>query len=130
MKLSSIPPDLIGQKWTVDRNCWWLVREVQRTEFGIDIPDYPLDSMDVRNMARAIVDNPETTKNWRRVNDPQHGDVVFLSRKTMPHHVGVWWHGGILHIMEGGYVCVQNKINFRLFGWKITDYYRHGSLFT
>ena len=125
MKLSSIPDQYIGVPWSDATNCWWLVRAVQQSHFGIFIPEFPLDGLDVKSLASAIEANPETERNWKRVIDPQHGDVAFMSRKTLPHHVGTVWNGGILHVLEGGYVCVASKRSMKWNGWKVTDYYRY-----
>lgn len=83
--MSALPPialhpaaGLIGEPWTPERNCWWLVREYFARCRGLALPElYELGAA-VRASA------------WRRADDaPRADDIVLMRTWLASRHVGV-----------------------------------------
>ena len=100
--------DLIGQPWTHERNCWWLVRHVFKTQLDIDMPVVNVEQVDTPENVSAIK-RASATSGWRPASGAlQEWDIV-LMRGPMGRHVGVMVAAngklGLLHSIEGDGVC-------------------------
>jgi hypothetical protein len=97
---------LIGQPWTPERNCWWLVREVFRQQHGIELPLVAVGQQGNDQALREV----GQVSGWHPVGDvtPQEWDVV-LMRGIHGRHVGVVTSAngrlGVLHNLEVVGVC-------------------------
>jgi len=73
--------DFIGQPWTPSRNCWWLVQEVFRLRYGVEMP--------VACVGAPTLFQAATVSGWRRGElPPQDGDIIVMEGPR-GRHVGV-----------------------------------------
>lgn len=107
--------------------CFSLFAEVQRTRFGIILPNLDPD-FDVAEAARMIRDHDERV-NWIQVDKPQEGDAVLMARRKVPGHIGVWIAAngkhGVLHCVEGMGVVFTTLPHLQIQGWGSVSYFRH-----
>ena len=78
---------LIGQPWTTERNCWWLVRHVFKEQLGIDLP---IVQVGIGGDESKAIREASQTSGWRpcEVTDPREFDVVLMQGPLGP-HIGV-----------------------------------------
>lgn len=122
----------IGKSWCYGAqgpdayDCWNFVCEVQRTEYGINMPliDY---GQDQRLASFHMRENPEL-HNWNKIESPIEGDIVMMARAKIPAHIGVWivanGKQGILHCLQGVGVVFQQASMITISGWGSLQYYR------
>ena len=124
--------ELIGRPWQAGGrgpdvfDCWGLVRFCWREQFGIEVPEIPVDAADLRRVLDAFRDHPERQR-WRLVAKPSGGDAVLMRQSRHPVHVGLWLEvdgGGVLHAAHGIGVAFQNPRDLDLQGWRIEGIYR------
>lgn len=92
---------LIDKPWSVENNCWALVRDVQRDLFGRILPEVPatLAAGTVQALAAAFARHPERD-NWREVTTPVDGAIALMARRSADVHCGVYLttpQAGIVH---------------------------------
>ena len=104
-------------------DCWGLVRHIYKHHKGVDIPYFNIDALKPLAVRHAFAETNEY-KNWVEVKDLQDFNVVLLSMGKIPHHVGIWYEGKLLHAVEGAGVVWQNQHSLRLHGWNIVSIYR------
>lgn len=80
-------------------SCWGLVVLFYREQLGIALPNYP-HAPDALPAIRAEIERAIDSGHWQLVGMPQDGDVVTMSRRDAPHHLGVFVAGRVLHITE------------------------------
>ena len=124
--------DLVGRRFVeggrdvqTGVDCWGLVMEVYR-RFGMDIPDFTVDSFAFRQI-HDLVEYSTCTGNWDEVQTPTDEDapLVVLMRihPALITHAGVWLgHGKMIHTMKGTGVVVSHVDKFRS---RIAGYYRY-----
>lgn len=81
---------LVGIPWTPEHNCWWLVRHVFETHYGVTMPNIQVGELrDVDNLA-AIQEAAKAT-GFRPFPEtpPQPGDIVLMRGPLGERHVGV-----------------------------------------
>ncbi len=120
---------LIGQPWTEERNCWWLVRTVFREQLGIDLP-----LVNVRNgipeEITAGIRESSRASGWRPTDstNPQEFDVV-LMQGPLGKHIGVVIHAnghfGLLHNLEDVGVTFQKFSEVQAIGYRNFEHWRH-----
>jgi cell wall-associated NlpC family hydrolase len=80
-------------------DCWGLVMAVYREQLGVALPDWnvPGDAA-LREVVQAVTDgHAEFTAAAMPVDVPRDFDLFAASRSRMPHHVGLYIGGGVLH---------------------------------
>jgi cell wall-associated NlpC family hydrolase len=80
-------------------DCWGLVMAVYRDRLGVALPDWnvPGDAA-LREVVQAVTDgHAEFTAAAMPVDEPRDFDLFAVSRSRMPHHVGLYVGGGVLH---------------------------------
>lgn len=113
--------ELIGEPWTPQRNCWWLVRHVFKSQLGIDMPIVDVQQVDSPENVAAIK-AASTRSGWRPAGDspPREWDIV-LMRGPLGRHVGVMVAAngklGLLHSIEGDGVCWHTMDEARRMGY-------------
>lgn len=110
-------------------DCWGLFRFVQKEHFGREVPVWEVDANDVRNVVKAIRDNPEVQR-WTPTKTPKDGDAVLLAHANHPHHVGLWLDvdgGGVLHAVKGQGVIFSSLNGLSVCGWGRVEFYEHAS---
>lgn len=79
----------IGLAWSPERNCWWLVRQVFRDRYGIEMPELGVGDIRVADNVASIKQAAEVS-GWRRAEgDPQDGDILLGRDFLGKRHVGV-----------------------------------------
>lgn len=108
-----------------DMNCWQLFTYLQRNA-GRDIPDISVPIC-VSGKEHAIRTHEERN-NWTETSVPCDMDAVLMRhwQRTSPSHIGVWWHGKVLHTTYnlGCHLADLNSLT-QVQGLHITGYYKY-----
>lgn len=86
-ELAKFVDSLVGKPWSVEENCWWLVRHVFEHRFGIIMPEVMVadqnDHEQIRNLKLAA-----QASGWRPASGkPQDCDIVVVHGAS-GRHVG------------------------------------------
>jgi len=93
-------PWLRGGDSVEGADCWGLTRIAMRELYGVHLDPFEGELPRGRDLANAIMSATDTDT-WARVDTILEGDVVTMSVKKYPHHVGVCVGGGmVLHTLE------------------------------
>lgn len=95
---------LVGEPWTPQRNCWWLVREVFRRRHGLSMPEHAAGVPALLEAARG--------NGWARAEgEPRPDDVVVMAGPT-GRHVGVLVeaNGGMLLMHSNGHMTDRGPV--------------------
>lgn len=123
---------LIGLPWVAGArgpeayDCWGLFLTVQRQQFGRDLPEIPVDALDLRAVLNAFTAHPERQR-WQSVSAAEEGDAVLMRQSRYPVHIGVWLDidgGGVLHAVRHAGVVFQSLAALDAHGWRIEGHYR------
>ena len=99
--------EFIGLPWSPERNCWWLVREVFKKRWGVDMPAVGVGELQVTDNVAAIKE-AASASGWRPVHDgdPADGDILLCRDVTGKRHVGVMLQDGrrLLLLHNDGHV--------------------------
>lgn len=111
-------------------HCAALVHDVQRLQFGRDLPPLPSPSPALRGRIAQV--QAECDARWRPVDPPADGDVVLMRRAARHHHVG--HHVGVLavrdgtphvlHALAGLGACLHPLGRLHHYGLDVVGYYR------
>ena len=107
-------------------NCWDFVRKVYRDEFGINLPEFPVDVDNLRALIKTVKAKSESQL-WQQVKTPKEGTIVLLRQSRHPIHVGIWLEidgGGVLHNERTMGVVFQNTHSLNASGWQVAGYYQ------
>ncbi len=105
-----IPYELGGRSWD-GLDCYGLVKLVYREEFGIALPDWLTDKMDLSEKASTI-ENIVCSGAFRPTETPDDGDFAVCYRHRAAHHLGLYFGGGILHAQNGAGVIYEMRSHF------------------
>jgi len=104
-------------------DCWGLVC-LMYADMDINVPSYLheyITSSDIDSVATAINKN---RANWRKVEDPDVGDVLVFNIMGFPCHVGVYvGQGDFIHSFRGTAVCVE-RLNSISWSRRLSEVYR------
>ena len=123
---------LIGLPWVAGArgpeayDCWGLFLAVQRQHFDRDLPEIPIDALDLRAVLDAFTAHPARQR-WQPVSPVEEGDAILMRQSRYPVHIGVWLDidgGGVLHAVRHAGVVFQNLAALDAHGWRIEGYYR------
>lgn len=85
-------------------DCYGLVRLVYDVEHGIQLPDWLSGEVDVREPCRG---------KWTPTVTPVDGNFVVCPNPMGPHHMGLYYAGGVLHAEHRHGVIYQPIARFR-----------------
>ncbi|NRP15014.1 NlpC/P60 family protein [Marinobacterium sp. xm-a-152] len=128
---NSLSP-FIGKPWVAGArgpnhyDCWGLFLAVQKQFFNRDLPEIPLDALNLREVINAFTHHPERQR-WQRVSQTRTGDAVLMRQSRYPAHIGVWLDidgGGILHSVQHSGVVYQTTSGLYSHGWRIEGIYQ------
>jgi len=123
---------LIGLPWVAGArgpdayDCWGLFLAVQRQYFGRDLPEIPVDALNLRAVLDAFTAHPERQR-WQPVSAAEEGDAVLMRQSRYPVHIGAWLDidgGGVLHAVRHAGVVFQTLAALNAHGWRIEGCYR------
>ena len=118
----------IGRPWTQEQDCFYFLKEVQEKEFGrdvlVDISYFQMAKNPTASIVRLLSnERPPDAEHWQEVDEAKDGDVVFLTQRTVAHHVGIAAFVDsrmeILHSLEGLGVVRSSLLSLRTNSWKI-----------
>lgn len=124
---------LIGMPWTTENTCWWLVKHVQRTQFGREMPEIQVGAQQQTPGQWGTIRDLVQRSGWHRTAAPWlEGDVLLMAGPDGPHVGVVVSRGRVLHSVggldehgrpHGGVVLDQinelGRLGFgRLEGWR------------
>lgn len=129
----------IGKPWVPGAqgpdafDCWGLARVTQRTLFNRDLPivacaadAHTVDRDDLRAVMRAM-ESADLRAGWVQASEPQHGDIVLLSSRKYPSHIGTYLgidRGGIHHVTREGDVRFDPLALMKVMGWVRFEFFR------
>jgi hypothetical protein len=104
--------DLIGIPWSPDRNCWWLVREVYRLRFGVELPHLGIGDLQAADSVAAIK-AAAVAAGIRPASGPaQEFDVVLCRDLTGKRHCGVMieWRAKLQLLHSDGHMSNRGPV--------------------
>ncbi len=112
-------------------DCWGLVVDFFDKLHSVDLPHYPNE--DPANTRRVAGHMTEGLKNgeWVKIEEPESGCLVAMSRSKVVHHVGVWLDisGGVcLHAFDGLQVMAHTLQQLKNQNFSIIEFYRWSDL--
>lgn len=121
----------IGHSWVKGGNgpdvwnCWNFVRHIQKTHFGIVMPEVNADEDSTLSFVREFSRNAEH-EFWSELATPQEGDCVEMGTGKTITHIGVWVEadgGGVLHCQRGAGV-VYTAAHLLRVQWPLVRFWR------
>jgi probable lipoprotein NlpC len=81
-------------------DCFGLCRLIYAQEYGIQLPDWQTDQIQLKEIDKAIA-GQVTSGTFTQVDTPADGDFVVCLRTKLAHHLGLYYGGGVLHTATG-----------------------------
>jgi cell wall-associated NlpC family hydrolase len=81
-------------------DCYGLAKLVYKNEYGIHLPDWHLDQIDLRGRDK-VIEEVVTSGRFEATEDPEDGDFVVCYRTRAAYHIGLYFSRGVLHAAEG-----------------------------
>lgn len=111
-------------------HCWELTRRCQAEVFGRELPAV-LAAPDSKLALARLMSRRHAYKGWREVHQPEHGAVVFLTRKghgpsRAAVHAGTWLAldgGGLLHTDDPHGVAFATLPELSALNWADPSFY-------
>ena len=126
-----IPYEVHGRSYEAC-DCWGLVWLYHRDVLGVDLPLYLEESVAVDSKRYGLNDlidyEAKSEKAWRKVEEPQHGDVALVRRGLALSHVGVVAPNGMLLHTHTPINSMLERLTSPSLARRIVAYYRHESL--
>jgi cell wall-associated NlpC family hydrolase len=95
-------------------DCWQLVKYFYSEVLGKDIPDYMAfyqSSMDKQEVLAAM---SVGFSEWKRVDEPEFGDVLVFRITDSPWHTGVYLYDDLmLHTIQGHNSAIERYTSIR-----------------
>lgn len=108
----------LSKHWSLDYDCWSLVREFYLRELNVQLPEVAVRADDLRECMQ-ICEQSAVRDLFERIDEPQHGCVVEMGG-NQPFHVGICLQvpeTRILHnLYTAGVVC-EPKPPFDVLGY-------------
>jgi hypothetical protein len=119
----------VGQPYSVERDCYFWFREIQREVFGRDVPFLGVGGP--RVAARLMRGDYPMSIGWGPTDSPRDGDAVFLSQsKKINTHIGVACiiRGRLMvvHALKDLGVIVSDAHGLRANGLAVKGYWSPG----
>ncbi len=76
-------------------DCWGLPYLDYRELLGIELPRYEIDPLDAAGIL-AAVSAAMIGGDWIETRTPRDHDVVTMSHRSHPYHMGLWFAGGLV----------------------------------
>jgi cell wall-associated NlpC family hydrolase len=100
----------IGRPYVIPTSdCWGIVRTFASEQLGKSYPEYFYSELNNEAMAQSIISMVDMMGLWKRVDDPQLGDVLIFRIMGQETHCGIYLgDGDFLHSLKGRMSCVEN----------------------
>lgn len=107
-----------------ETDCWGIVRKFAAEELGKSYPEYFYDTSNNEAMAQSVISVVDLMGLWKKVDEPQLGDVLIFRIKGYETHCGIYLNNGdFLHSLAGRMSCIEN-LNDSNWSRRITRIYR------
>ena len=80
-------------------DCYGLCVLIYKERYGIKLPDWLVDEIDLKDRSEHIVD-VVCSGEFTEMKDPQDGDFAVCYRTKLAHHIGIFYGGGIIHCSD------------------------------
>lgn len=104
--------EFIGIPWSPERNCWWLVREVFRVRYDVEMPHLGVGDLQAADKVADIKAAAEVV-GFRPGDGPaRDGDVLLCRDITGKRHVGVVieWRGKVQLLHNDGHMSAHGPV--------------------
>lgn len=101
-------------------DCWGLVLWVYHAIFRIQLPRYALGQYHGIYERCKLFEAAASSPDWQRIEDPEQGCIVAMSKGGAIHHAGIWLDkegGGCLHVYRGGTVVFHTLQTIKRHGY-------------
>ena len=89
-------------------DCWGLVYLFYKNELGLSVPAYDGDYTDSNDRKSVSITIKENIKNWRKVEEPEYGDMLLFNILGLPLHTAVYiGNGDFLHAFQNTNSCIE-----------------------
>lgn len=81
-------------------DCYGLVKRIYADQYGIDLPDWQVDPVDlvgVNNTIVSVLDSGD----FEELETPVEGCFVICYRTRAAHHIGLYYGDGVIHCVDG-----------------------------
>jgi cell wall-associated NlpC family hydrolase len=96
-------------------DCYGLVWSFYRDCMGVTLPDWTAEEQRRAWVIRTM--SAEREAHFRAIGEPVEPCVALCECRSGPHHMGLYWQGGVVHAATGQGVAWQSRIVFeRAFG--------------
>lgn len=99
-------PYRLGARGPDEFDCYGLCAEIYSEMYGITLPDWQEDTLELKGRATAIA-NVVCSGTWTPTEHPQDGDFAIAYRTKAAHHLGLVFASGVLHSIEGAGVVYE-----------------------
>ena len=116
----------IGLEYIIPtQDCWGIVRKFASEELGKSYPQYMYSDLNNEAMAQVAISLVDTLGwMWKKVDEPELGDVLIFRIKGHETHCGIYLgDGDFLHSLQGRHSCIEN-INDSNWQKRMTRIYR------
>lgn len=107
-------------------DCYGLVAAILRVARGVELPDWYQDTPGQIGASRAIsaaLAGEVAGGRVERVDNPADLDIAIVGSTLRPHHVGLWFAGGVLHASRAFGSAWHPLARFKLL-YPHTEFYR------
>lgn len=93
-----------------ESDCWAIVRRFAKDELEKEYPQFMYSDLDNMQVAQAtMMSIDHMGSKWKRVDDPELGDVLLFTIKGLVQHCGIYLQDGeFLHSLAGRMSCIEN----------------------
>lgn len=106
-------------------SCWGLVALYHREQLGRALANYDIAPGEI-GLIRDQIAAAIASGDWTLAEHPADGDVVTMSRRDAPHHLGVYAAGHVLHVTASlGAVVAQSVHQLANDRWGRIRFWRH-----
>lgn len=106
-----IPYEFAGRDMT-GLDCYGLVKLVYHNEYGLELPDWQVDTINLREVNRTI-SSVVTSGDFDRIEAPVDGSFVIAYRNKAACHIGLYYAGCVLHAFDNLGVIYQPLSKFK-----------------
>ncbi len=115
-----------GDRGVAGTHCWGLVRLAFADRFGVTLADHG-DARGLLEDAASIAAHRDAWP-WRKVAQPQDGDVIVLRNGAVDDHVGVMVGRRMMLHVQRGRTAEVVEIGAPQWRDRISGFYRHAAI--
>ena len=105
-------PYEFGGRAITGLDCYGLVKLIYHNEYGLVLPDWVVDTVNLREVNRTI-SSVVTSGDFDKIDIPNDGCFVIAYRNKAACHIGLHYAGNVIHAAEGIGVIYQPLYKFK-----------------